>query len=73
MEKLLFTQRKTADSKSRVWKEILLALAVSLGVWLCLGRIFGLSWTPGQSFRGGIGGGLSALWNQAADVLGNSD
>ena len=50
MEKLLFTQRKTADSKSRVWKEILLALAVSLGVWLCLGRIFGLSWTPGTEF-----------------------
>lgn len=73
MEKLLYIEPGISNRKNCIWKEFLLALAVGLGVWLCLGDLFGLSWAPGEMFAGGLGNGISLVWNQIADVLGSSD
>lgn len=73
METLRYIERKTKNRKGSIWKSMLLALAVSLGFWLCMGHLFGLSWSPGEMFSGGLGSGLCTAWNQAADILGSSD
>lgn len=73
MERLIFTDRKTSDSKLTVIQECFIAFLVSLGTFFCMNDLFGFSYALRNGFSGGITGGLVKTWNMIAEALGGSD
>ena len=73
MERLIFTDRKTSNTKITIAQEAFTALLVSIGTFLCMSDLFGFSYSIKNCFEGGIAGGLVRTWNIIADALGGSD
>lgn len=73
MEKLIYTNRKIlSNPKRRAWRLILSAMT-GVSTVLCLMSTFGISYTPAEAFKGGIGGGLAKVWNDIGHALLVSD
>ena len=73
MERLLFTDLKTSNSKLVFIRECFIALLISIGTFLCMKDLFGFSYTLKTGFTGGLTGGLVKTWNTIAAALGGSD
>lgn len=73
MERLIFTDLKTSNNKLNIAKELLIAVAISIGNFLCLNDLFGFSYHLKNALNGNVINGLVRTWNMIADAFGNSD
>ena len=69
MEKLIYTDQKISNNRTRAAKRILLSLITGVAAVQCFLSIFGISLEAGSWYKGGILSGLGCLWNRIGNSL----